>query len=156
MNNSIENSISAEPEETGVGFLKIKTSTAGGTIPLEGATVYIRNYEPGKNNDVLYSLRTNSSGLTPTVPLETPKASETLKPGDPQPFAYYNVEVGLEGYHPVEFIGLPIFDGITSLQQVVMIPFSETEMFSDYAPPTQIFENRNSYSNLTDESGAGN
>lgn len=150
MNNNINNPMEkSEEKNTGTGFLKVNVSTAGGTIPIEGATVYIRNYEPDSNDGILYSLRTDSSGMTESVPLEAPISGGTMQPGAAQPFAYYNVEVMYDGYHPAEYIGIPIFDGITALQPVILIPYSETERISGYGPPVQIFENNNSYSNLT-------
>ena len=49
-----------------VGYLTVRVSTAGGAIPLERASVSVRSSDLSEEN-VIYSLRTNSDGLTPTV-----------------------------------------------------------------------------------------
>ena len=53
----------------------------------------------------------------------------------------YNVEVKKRGFYTVENIGVPIFEGITSIQTAEMIPHNDTQFFSPLRPQTTFFEN---------------
>lgn len=119
---------------TSEGSLRISVTEAGGTLPLSDALVVITEYTDEKNpetaGEVLYSLRTDEGGLTPTVSLPTPPAVESMRPGAVQPYAIYNVTVTYDGYYPIEGVGVPVFSGITSIQPFNMIPLSDKGMNS--------------------------
>lgn len=108
---------------SGSGFLRVIVQTAGGALPVEGASVdiYGSDRENG-NTGLLYSLQTGIDGLTPPVALPAPPRAESLTPGTPTPFARYNVEVHKEGYNRVTNLGVPVFDGIVSSQPVLLLP----------------------------------
>ena len=112
---------------TEVGYLTVRVSTAGGAIPLEGAAVNIRggNIE---ESAIIYSLVTNSDGLTPTVSLPTPPRSASEVPQDTEPaYAVYNIDVYARGYVPAFFHNVPIFSGINSVQPAVLVPDIENK-----------------------------
>ncbi len=120
-----------DPSATGVGRLIFRVSTASGAIPLEGARVIIRDKgeegDPQRGNalGVLYSDR---NGKTEVMELPTVPRSLSLSPrnGDaPPPFLCYDAEVTLSGYRTVNFICIPIFDGVTSVQPADMVPLPE-------------------------------
>ncbi|MBQ8641509.1 MAG: hypothetical protein IJ480_04765 [Clostridia bacterium] len=103
----------------GKGYLRIWTTTAGGSLPVQGVPVQIRD-EAG---NVLHVLRTGESGLTPMVELPAPPAADSLRPENTvRPYTPYFVSVELTGYQPVRELVVPIFDGITSLQPVTLLP----------------------------------
>lgn len=112
---------------SGTGALRVQVTEVGGTLPIKNAIVRILEYgdEGTEGSNVLYSLRTDSNGLTPTVYLPAPPAGDSMKPGDSRPYSIYNVTVDYGGYYPVEGVGIPIFDGITSTQPVNLQPLSE-------------------------------
>lgn len=103
------------------GYLRIWITTAGGSLPVQGVPVQIRE----ENGNILHVLRTGESGLTPTVELPAPPAAESLTPGAAAPYALYLVTVELSGYQPVQEMAVPIFDGVTSLQPITLIPQQE-------------------------------
>lgn len=110
------------PNADGIGYLTVRVSTAGGAIPLEYAAVNVRgaNIEA---SDVIYSLSTNSDGLTPTVPLPAPPRSTSTSPQTAEPsYSVYNVDVYAKGYVPAFFNNVPIFSGINSVQPAVLVP----------------------------------
>lgn len=108
-----------------IGYLTIRVSTAGGAVPLEGAAVNVR----GGNielSEVLFSLTTNSDGITPTVSLATPPRSSSEAPQDSSPaYAVYNIDVYAKGYIPAFFNNVPVFSGINSIQPAVLVPAAE-------------------------------
>ena len=114
---------------SGEGYLKIRVTEAGGALPLKDAMVIISEYTRDENDvdagEVLYSLRTDEGGLTPTIALPAPPSSESMSPGAYQPYSIYNVFVMLDGYVPVEGVGVPIFSGVTAIQPINMVPVSE-------------------------------
>lgn len=103
------------------GYLTVRVSTARGAIPLEGATVNIRGNE-ADFSEVIYSLLSDRDGKTPRVALSAPPAKNSAAPGDPTPYATYNVDVFKDGYTPIFFHNVPIFSGVTSVQPAVMVP----------------------------------
>ena len=113
------------PQKNEVGYLTVRVSTAGGAIPLANASVNVR----GGNIDdssIIYSLVTNSDGLTPTVSLDAPPRSASQVPQEQTPpYAVYNVDVYAKGYVPAFFHNVPIFSGINSVQPAILVPSIE-------------------------------
>lgn len=108
------------------GNLIVRVSTAGGTIPLEGALVTIYAAD-GDNSQIITTRLTDSSGRTEKITLETPprSLSETPDNGGVRPYAVYNIEVKSDGYYDSFNLEVPIFDSITSILPVYMLPLSE-------------------------------
>ena len=114
---------------TEVGYLTVRVSTAGGAIPLENAAVNIRGGNV-ENSAIIYSLTTNSDGLTPTVTLATPPRENSEYPQTAQPpYAVYNVDIFKEGYSPAFFHNVPVFSGINSVQPAILLPLLENAAF---------------------------
>lgn len=137
----------------GFGTLIVRAVSGDGTIPIDGALVYIRSYSdsPEDESNVIFSLRTGIDGMTEPVSLPTTPRENSISPGaDGKEYTSYNVEVRKEGYYTVENIGLPIFDGITSIQTAEMIPYSDSQPFSSLRPDTRFFEN-NGYPQLSQD-----
>lgn len=115
----------------GTGYLIVRVTTARGAIPLEGAQVDIRRYEeesesaPETRGDVVASLVSGRDGNTARIPLSAPPAAESAHPGTAKPYATYTAEIFSEGYRRQTYVGIPIFDGITSLQSAILIPLPE-------------------------------
>ena len=107
------------------GYLTVRVSTASGAIPLEGVAVNIRGGDVD-DSSVIYSLTTNSDGLTPTVPLAAPPRENSQSPSSDVPaYAVYNLDVFMDGYSPAFFHNVPIFSGINSVQPVILLPLIE-------------------------------
>ena len=106
---------------TGTGYLVIRASTASSAIPLEGASVTVRGNQPNFSA-VIVELTTERNGLTPKISLAAPPRGNSTSPGMENPFATYNVDVQLDGYFPATAQQVPIFDGITSVQPINLIP----------------------------------
>ena len=118
----------AVPSENCYGQLIVQVTTAQGAIPLEGAQVDIRTYEPAEVDDpesygnVIASLVSGRDGNTPLIRLASPPCSNGDAPGGKKPYRLYQAEVFLEGYYDQNYIGIPIYEGITVIQPAVMIP----------------------------------
>ncbi|MBO5356554.1 MAG: hypothetical protein J6A53_00160 [Clostridia bacterium] len=126
-----------------IGFLTVNVRTANGAIPIEGALVNIyENIETDNGNGdltnanghLIYSMRTDSSGQTEKVALPTKNVALSLEPGNVRPFMSYNVFASKEGYFDSDVINMPIFQGITSVQPINLIPLSEFSSPIDDVP----------------------
>ncbi|MBE6560655.1 MAG: carboxypeptidase regulatory-like domain-containing protein [Ruminococcaceae bacterium] len=117
-----------QENKPGMGRLQVIVNTAGGSLPVANAAVTVYGAD-AENDDtgILYSLRTDVSGLTEYVDLAAPSRDLSLTPGNPAPYARYNITVHRDGYGTVRNIGIPIFDGVLSTQRVTLIPLSEFE-----------------------------
>ncbi|MBO5906529.1 MAG: hypothetical protein J6Q85_00050 [Clostridia bacterium] len=112
------------------GNFRARAYTAG-ALPVEGATVRILGAEEA-NRGVAYSLITDVDGLTPSVRLPAPSKEYSMAP-DPKeaPYSLYDLEISADGYFPKRIYGVMIFAGISSLQEINMIPSSDN-FPSDY------------------------
>ena len=129
-----------QPTKNGTGFLVVQVTTANSAIPLEGAEVRILDKSGG---NVIYELKSDRSGKTPRVSLPTVPRSTSLTAGSATPYTPYHIEVTLAGYGPLIFNNVPIFDGITAIQQADLVPTPDNQYpdgFSKNRP--QIFEGR--------------
>ena len=121
------------------GWLRVSVTEANGTIPVAGAFVTVSEYEPGTEGDVIRILITGRDGLTETVGLPAPPASDSTSPGEAGAGAVYAVRIRKAGYYPVEAAGVPVFAGIVSLQTVDLQPIGV--FAGDYAGNrVQIYE----------------
>ena len=109
-----------------IGYLSVRVTTALGAIPLENAAVTIRGNETA-NENVLYSLSTDSDGHTERVALPAPPRVNSETPYDKKPYATYSVDVFAEGYLPLHLSNVPVFSSITSIQPAIMIPSAKGE-----------------------------
>ena len=127
---------------TGEGRLLVHVSTARGAIPLEGALVHIRNAAAEGTDgrgDVIATLTSNRDGNTASLPLPAPPRQNSMQPNNGIPYAPYHIDVYLEGYFTQNYIHVPIFDGITAIQPVDMIPLSENGRTDSRTPDSERF-----------------
>jgi hypothetical protein len=113
-----------ESSSEGVGYLQLRISTAQGAIPLQNAQVIVR--EPKERGSGLVAiLLSDRSGLTPIISLPTVPRALSEIPGNSLPFYVYYVDVSKEGYYTQYYQNVPVFDGISAVQSVEMIPLPQ-------------------------------
>lgn len=113
-----------------IGFLIVEATTANGAIPIEDALIYVypsgdKGAFPDDISGALYSLRSDTSGRSEKIALETKPRSLSLSPSNLTPFLTYNIYVKADGFYDSQKLNVPIFQGVTSIQPVEMIPLSE-------------------------------
>jgi len=128
---------------TGVGHLQLRVSTAQTAIPLENAQVIIRA-DAAQGGNIVKTLTTDRSGLTPRIPLATVPRALSEVPGNPHPFYTYHIDVSKEGYYTQYYQNVPVFDGISALQSAEMIPLPQNGYENGYTADDQrYFEGEN-------------
>lgn len=127
-------------QSRGTGAIILKASTASGAIPLENVTVVIQGIDED-NSNILISLLTNRDGLTNKVELKAPPTELSSKPSPAsRPYSTYNVDVYKSGYYPQHYSKVPIFEGITAVQNASLVPISESDTKNPYYVKEQIFD----------------
>ena len=111
------------PNQSGTGFLIVQVTTANTAIPLSNAAVTVRSSED--KGGILYELRSGGDGRTERISLSAPPRVEAMRPQVARPYALYNIEVKLSGYENAFYQNIPIFDGITAIQQANLVPIPE-------------------------------
>ena len=129
-------------QDTGRLIFRVYTSDAD--LPVEGATVLIRQQEPPGR---LLGIRvTNSSGETDPVEIATPGLSLSQTPENTvQPWTGLNVMVEHPDYERVTLQGLQIFPGIETIQTIRLLPLRRFDPQKDGQedftfPPQPIWE----------------
>lgn len=114
-------------ENSGTGTLKVQVYIAKGAIPLQDAAVYVTKEFNGSPR-VFFSGTTDADGIVAGIQLPAPPRQESQQPEEVPPYATYNIYVDAAGYRPEEFKGVPIFDGVQSIQPVNMTPANGADL----------------------------
>lgn len=114
---------------SGTGYLLVRVSTAQGAIPVQGATVTVRDNGgtevPGSRGSVIAVMITDRDGRTERVPLAAPPKGDGLSPNGSVPYATYNIDVEAPGYYNQFFHAVPVYDTITSIQPALLVPVAQ-------------------------------
>ena len=106
------------------GTLQFRVYASNAFLPIEGATVAVRTENtPPK----LLALRiTDKSGTTDPVKINTPNRSDSQTPGNlTQPWTNVSVLVEHPRFERVTLTGVQVFPGVTTIQNIQMIPVLE-------------------------------
>ena len=113
-----------DKDMTGSGTLKIRVTSVRGLYPVANAkvTVFTGNAD---SMTVIAEGNTDISGASPDFTLPAPAAALTESP-DPKsrPYALYNILTEADGFTKTYNYNVAVFDGVTSLQAVELIPLS--------------------------------
>lgn len=104
------------------GYIQIRAFTGDAQIPLKNVAIAIT--APDRT---LIAMRvTDRSGLTEPVAIPVPDLSDSQTPDvNPQPFTDINLYAWLELYEGITAENVQVFAGITTVQDLQMIPLSE-------------------------------
>ena len=113
------------------GTLSVRAYTAGGALPVKGATVRIMGAGE-ENRHISYSLITDVDGVTERVRLPAPSASLSQSPNPKEsPYSVYDIEISAPGFFRKKIYNVAVFAGTNSSQLVNMIPTSP-DSIGDY------------------------
>ena len=134
---------------SGYGYMIVRVTTARGAIPLEKAIVTVHNYDPefeSGRGDVIAVYTTNTSGLTERFSLPAPPRELSMTPGNGKTYETYNLSITKPGYYQQYYNNVPIFEGITAIQNVDMIPLPDNGRTDNFTVEDNIFfETENTY-----------
>ena len=104
------------------GYILVNVRSGDESNAVAGATVMVTATVGGKRL-ILASGLTNASGTTVPfeVPVPAPGLSQSPSP-DERPYNLFDVSVTAKGYFNARSVDVPVFPGITSVQNFSMIP----------------------------------
>ncbi len=104
------------------GYIKINTRTGDGSSPVAGAEISVTALVNGRRY-LVASAKTDESGATEVFRVPVPDKSYSLKPDSAvRPYALYDISVTADGFFNTRSVDVPVFSGITSVQNFSMIP----------------------------------
>jgi hypothetical protein len=108
-----------ERENPKSGILRVETFLGGRALPVDGVNIVI-THRIGDDDVVYYNVNTNEVGIVDGLTLPAPDASTSQSPNVPNPFATYDLYATRDSYLPIGPIEIQIFDGIKTIQPLLM------------------------------------
>lgn len=104
------------------GYILVNVRTGDESSAVEGASVMVTAIVEGKRV-MLASGITDQSGTTKKFEVPAPDLSHSQGPGSAtRPYNLFDVSVTAEGFFNARSVDVPVFSGITSVQNFSMIP----------------------------------
>lgn len=127
------------PDMSGEGKLIVNVTTVRGLYPVKNALISVFKGTVD-NMELIAKENTDESGKTPIIRLPAPPSVLTESPENTvRPYAFYNILTEADGFISNINYNAAVFDGVTSLQNVDMIPLSKennkpiiTDEFQEY------------------------
>ena len=132
------------------GYILVNVRAGDESSAIEGATVSVTATVDGKRMLIASGL-TNISGTTEKfeVPVPAPGLSQYPSP-DKRPYNLFDVSVTAKGYFNARSVDVPVFSGITSVQNFNMIP---VPVFMSGSDETVTYFNQEPDFDITDKEG---
>ena len=104
------------------GFIMVNVRTGGDSMPIEKAAVTVTAISEGARL-VIATAITDISGATLRLKVPAPDLVYSQSP-DPKvrPYSLFDVNVTAQGYFNARSVDVPVFPGITSIQNFSMVP----------------------------------
>ena len=104
------------------GYIQANVRTGDESSPVEGAAVSVIAVVDGQRIIIASGL-TDQNGTTPKFVVPVPDREHSQSPdANIRPYSLYDVTVTAEGYFTARSVDVPVFSGITSVQNFNMIP----------------------------------
>ena len=122
------------------GRLTVTVRSANGALPVEGALVTVT-----KDGSIIAVTTSDLSGNTEILEIITPPKSASLTPGFVGlPYATVFIEVDKDGFYSGQYIEVPVFPDILTVQPVNLLPLPEF-FAGDTSEGTQFFDESEGY-----------
>ncbi len=110
----------AQMNTQSLGRLTVNVVEDTGFIPVPNAIVRIASENDPET--VIAEVRTDESGQTPPIELETPPEEYSLEPESPMPYSEYTITATADNFDQVEVHGAQILANVTAVQPVELVP----------------------------------
>ena len=114
----------ASEEELGnsVGYILVNVRTGREAFPIEGASVVVTSVPNGSRLLIAVGI-TDISGSTLRLSVPAPDVIYSQAPfPDKRPYSLFDVSVVADGFFRARSVDVPVFSGITSIQNFNMVP----------------------------------
>lgn len=117
-----ENEVSEKDLGDSSGYILVNVRTGDESWAIEGAVVIISAVIDGRRIMIASGLA-NNSGTTRLFEVPVPDLSYSQQPySDTRPYSLYDISVTAKGFFNARSVDVPVFSGITSIQNFSMIP----------------------------------
>ena len=125
---------------TQTGTLRIRVFTSRARLPIEGATVIVTQKNPNGKYDLLSVQATNSSGEIQDLKITAPPRIDSTEISEAAGMPDVSCEVWAEapGFTVLKVEGVQIFSGVTTQQDMELIPLGEGESGLNWVDDRQI------------------
>ncbi len=103
------------------GGLKIQAFTGDQAIPVSDVNIVVSK-KFGDNEKVFCNAKTDQDGIVDGITLPAPDKNISLNPSEEPPYADYDIKADHPSFQDQSYPGIPIFDGVKSIQPVKLIP----------------------------------
>ena len=104
------------------GTIQVQAVTSRAEIPVEGATVTISGVGSQGVRVLLSLQRTDESGRTLPIRIDTPQLANSLSPDQPRGWTDVRVAVSHPDYDGITVNTVQVFPGVETLQELALIP----------------------------------
>lgn len=105
-----------------IGYILVNTRTGENSSPVANASIIITAIADGKRN-LIASGVTDDSGVSPKFSVPAPDLIHSQFPDSAKrPYSLYDISVTADGFFNARSVDVPVFAGITSVQNFGMIP----------------------------------
>ena len=108
-----------DPEDDSFGTLKVQVYAAQQVYPISSARVLVRR---SGEDPIIFEGYTDSSGIVDNIRLSAPGKSLSSAPGSIKPYSQYDVFVTQPNFVSRNYLGVPVFSGVESIQTVRLVP----------------------------------
>ena len=108
------------------GILMTRVYTGRGQFPVVNAAVSIVLHGADGQQHLVNIQTSDPNGNTKPTVLETPARQESLSPGQATPFTLCDIWAECPGYQLLLIQNVQIFPGVTSIQDLPMIPLAKS------------------------------
>ena len=122
----------ADRRRTDRGYIQVRAYTASEATPVPDALVLVL-----QDGQLVRQTLTDQDGLTELMELRTVSRELSMEEGTAHPYTTYDLQITAEGYLPVASLAVPVFGGVTAIQNIAMIPRPEF----DTGRQDEVFQN---------------
>lgn len=104
------------------GYILVNVRTGSQAVPIEGASVIVNAISNGSRMIIAAGL-TDISGTTLKLETPAPNIKYSQSPdSDIRPYSLFDISVTARGFFDARSVDVPVFSGITSIQNFNMVP----------------------------------
>lgn len=110
---------------TVTGLLRIQIFAADRAYPISSALVTVTGN--GNDDEIFFQGYTDTSGIIDNIVLPAPSKEMSEQPTADKPYAQYDIVVAHPRFRSRRYLGVPVFGGIKSVQNVQLVPLDTEE-----------------------------
>lgn len=121
---TIEDETDGNEDKKTLGSLRVQVFMANRAYPVPSAHVVITGT---KNKRVYFDGYTDTNGVVGRLLLPAPKKIYSQSPQETPPYSQYDIMVSHPKFQSRKYIGVPVFGGVESIQNIQLLPLGSDE-----------------------------